>query len=86
MFNKQTPPQLNSLTTHGSTDEAAQMRFLRQVAILAAEHAQVGGVISEKAQLAILFAAAVTEVGVALCAGHVITAVHPLDVDLKEDE
>lgn len=79
-----TRKQLNALTAHGSTYEAAQVRLLGQVAVLAAEHAQVGGVISEKAQLPILFTAAVTEVGVALRAGHVITAVHPLDVDLKK--
>lgn len=77
--------QLNTLTAHRSTDEAAQVRFLGQVAVLAAEHTQVGGVISEKAQLPIFLTAAVTEVGVALPAGHVIAAVHPLDMDLKED-
>lgn len=42
--------------------------------------------IPEKAQLPIFFTATVTEVGVALRAGHVITAIYPLDVDLKEDE
>lgn len=62
------------------------MRLVGQVAVLAAEHAQVGGVISEKAQLTIFLTTAVTEVGVALSAGHVITAIHPLNVDLKEDK
>lgn len=62
------------------------MRLVGQVAVLAAEHTQVGGVISEKAQLPIFLATSVTEVGVALRAGHVITAIHSLDVDLKEEQ
>lgn len=78
--------QLIALTAHRPTDEAPQVWFLRKVAVLAAEHAQVGGVVPEKAQLAVFFTAAVTEVGVALRAGHVIAAIHPLDVDLKEDQ
>lgn len=77
--------QLNILTAHRSTDEAAQMRFLGQIAVLAAEHAQVGGVISEKAQLPIFLTTAVTEISVALPAGHVIAPVHSLDMDLHED-
>lgn len=58
------------------------MGFLRQVAVLASKHAQVGGVIPKEAQMPVLLPTAITEVSVALCAGHVITAFCSLNVDL----
>lgn len=58
------------------------MGFLRQVAVLASKHAQVGGVVPKEAQMSVLLPATITEVSVALCAGHVITALRSLNVDL----
>lgn len=58
------------------------MGLLRKVAVLAAEHAEVGRVIPEESQVAVLLPTAVAEVGAALGAVHVIAALRPLDVDL----
>lgn len=58
------------------------MGFLRQVAVLASKHAQVGSVIPKETQMPVLLPAAITEVSVALRAGHVITALCSLNVDL----
>ena len=60
------------------------MGLLRQVAVLAAKHAEVGGVVSEEAQVAVFLPTAVAEVGVALRAGHVIAALCALYVNLEE--
>lgn len=37
-----------TLTTHRTSDEAPQMRFVWQIAILAPKHAEVGRVVAKK--------------------------------------
>lgn len=58
------------------------MGFLRQVAVLASKHTQVGGVVTKEAQMPVLLPTSITKVCVALRAGHVITAFRSLNVDL----
>jgi hypothetical protein len=57
--------------------------LLRKVAVLAAEHAEVGRVIPEESQVAVLLPTAIAEIGAALGAVHVIAALRPLNVDLE---
>lgn len=68
--------------TNGASDQPSQMGFLRQVAVFASKHTQVGGVVSKEAQVPVLFSTSVTKICVTLRAGHVITAFCLLNVDL----
>ena len=70
------------LTKDGAANESALHWLRRLEAVLAAEDAQPAVVVADELELSKSLAAPVAELRLAACAGHVITAGTPLDVEL----